>query len=81
MAFAEKLNIPVATTFMAKGAMAFSHELSLGTVGLQAHDYVACGFDRADVIICVGYDMVEYHPYLWNASQRRWPLTTRRCCR
>ena len=65
-AFAEKLQIPVATTFMAKGAIPFSHPLSLGTVGLQAHDYVDCGFDRADVIICVGYDMIEYHPYLWH---------------
>ena len=68
--FAEKLNIPVATTFMAKGAMPASHPLSLGTVGLQAHDYVDCGFDRADVIICVGYDMVEYHPYLWNPEKQ-----------
>ena len=66
VAFAEKLNIPVATTFMAKGSMPFSHELSLGTVGLQAQDYVACGFERADVVVCVGYDMIEYHPHLWN---------------
>jgi acetolactate synthase-1/2/3 large subunit len=64
--FAEKLNIPVANTFMAKGVMPFSHPLWLGAVGLQARDYVACGFDRADVIICVGYDMVEYHPNLWH---------------
>ena len=69
VAFAEKLNIPVATTFMAKGSIPFSHELSLGTVGLQSHDYVACGFDRADVIICVGYDMIEYHPQLWNQEK------------
>jgi acetolactate synthase-1/2/3 large subunit len=67
--FAEKLNIPVATTFMAKGSIPFSHELSLGTVGLQAHDYVACGFDRADVVICIGYDMIEYHPHLWNQQK------------
>ena len=66
VAFAEKLNIPVTTTFMAKGSIPFSHPLSLGTVGLQAHDYVACGFDRADVIVAVGYDMVEYHPHLWH---------------
>ena len=64
--FVEKLGIPVATTFMAKGVIPTSHPLSLGTVGLQASDYVSCGFDRADVIICVGYDMVEYHPHLWN---------------
>lgn len=68
-AFAERLNIPVAQTFMAKGSIPFSHPLSLGTVGLQAHDYVACGFDRADVVICIGYDMVEYHPYLWHPEK------------
>jgi acetolactate synthase-1/2/3 large subunit len=67
--FAETLNVPVATTFMAKGSMPFSHELSLGTVGLQARDYVACGFDRADVVVCVGYDMVEYHPHLWHPNK------------
>lgn len=67
--FAETLNIPVATTFMAKGSIPFSHDLSLGTVGLQAHDYVACGFDRADVVICIGYDMIEYHPHLWNKEK------------
>ena len=69
--FAEKLNIPVATTFMAKGALPSTHELSLGAVGLQARDYALCGFDRADVIICVGYDMVEYHPHLWHRDGNR----------
>ena len=68
--FAEKLNIPVATTFMAKGVIPPTHELALGAVGLQARDYVMCGFDRADVIICVGYDMVEYHPHLWNKQKK-----------
>ncbi len=66
VAFAEKLNIPVATTFMAKGTIPFSHELSLGAVGLQAADYVSYGFQEADLVICVGVDMVEYHPRLWN---------------
>jgi len=67
--FAEKLNIPVATTFMAKGAIPFSHDLSLGAVGLQASDYISCGFSRADVVICVGYDIVEYHPHLWHKDK------------
>jgi len=60
--FAEQLKIPVAQTFMAKGCIPFAHPLSLGMVGLQAHD---C-FDRADVVICIGFDMVEYHPKLWH---------------
>ncbi|RMD58709.1 MAG: acetolactate synthase large subunit [Nitrospirae bacterium] len=69
--FAEKLNIPVATTFMAKGVIPFKHPMALGTVGLQSRDYINCGFDRADVIICVGYDLVEYHPHLWHPTRDR----------
>ncbi len=69
--FAEKLNIPVANTFMAKGIMPSAHPLSLGTVGLQSHDYVSCGFDRADVVICIGYDIVEYPPKLWHQTADR----------
>lgn len=67
--FAEKLNIPVATTFMAKGAMPQSHPLSLGTIGLKANDYVSFGIEEADLVICVGVDMVEYHPALWNPNR------------
>ncbi len=45
--------------------------MALGTVGLQAHDYINCGFERADVVICVGYDLVEYHPRLWHPTRDR----------
>lgn len=69
--FAEKMNIPVATTFMAKGVIPFSHSLSLGTIGLKAHDFVSFAFDEADLIICVGVDMVEYHPALWNPEKSK----------
>lgn len=69
--FAQKLNIPVANTFMAKGAIPFKHPMALGSAGLQAKDYINCGFDQADVVICVGYDLVEYHPYLWHPSRDR----------
>lgn len=67
--FAEKLNIPVAETFMGKGSLPDDHDLSLLTVGLQARDYVSCGFDRADVVITVGYDLVEYAPANWNPGR------------
>ncbi len=69
--FAERMNIPVANTFMAKGVMPFNHPLALGSAGLQAKDYIHCGFEGADVIICIGFDLVEYHPYLWHPSRDR----------
>jgi acetolactate synthase-1/2/3 large subunit len=53
---------------MAKGAISREHPMSLGATGLASHDYVGCGFDRADVVICVGYDIVEYHPHLWHRN-------------
>jgi acetolactate synthase I/II/III large subunit len=64
--FTETLGIPVVETFMGKGSLPDRHPLCLGTVGLQEHDYVSCGLDRADVVICVGYDLVEYAPARWN---------------
>ena len=70
-AFAQRLNIPVTNTFMAKGVIPFKHPMALGSAGLQAHDYANFGFDQADVIICVGYDLVEYHPYLWHPTRDR----------
>lgn len=69
--FAEACNIPVANTFMAKGVIPFHHPLALGSAGLQARDYVSCGFGQADCIVCVGYDLVEYHPRLWHPSADR----------
>jgi acetolactate synthase-1/2/3 large subunit len=69
--FAEELRIPVANTFMAKGVIPFKHDMALGSAGLQANDYVSCGFSKADVIICIGYDLVEYHPYLWHPTKDR----------
>lgn len=70
-AFAQRLNIPLTNTFMAKGVIPFKHPMALGSAGLQAHDYANFGFDQADVIICVGYDLVEYHPYLWHPTRDR----------
>ncbi|MEJ2142574.1 MAG: acetolactate synthase large subunit [Gammaproteobacteria bacterium] len=69
--FAEELRIPVANTFMAKGVIPFKHPMALGSAGLQANDYISCGFSKADVIICIGYDLVEYHPYLWHPTKDR----------
>lgn len=66
--FARSTNIAVVNTFMGKGVIPSNEELSIGTIGLQAKDYVMCGVERADLIICIGYDFVEYSPTFWNPN-------------
>jgi acetolactate synthase I/II/III large subunit len=65
-ALARGLHLPVAATFMGKGAVDDRSHLSLMTVGLQARDHVLSGFDRSDLVVSIGYDLVEYAPSRWN---------------
>jgi len=68
--FSESTKIPIVNTFMAKGIVPhYKNSLSMGTVGLQKGDYENGGFQNSDLILCVGFDMVEYHPNLWNPNQ------------
>lgn len=66
LAFAETLHIPVATTFHAKGVVPDDHDLALGAVGFMRHDHVNFGFDSADVIVAVGYELQEFDPVRIN---------------
>jgi acetolactate synthase-1/2/3 large subunit len=67
--FARTTGIGVAETFMGKGSLDYRDPLFLGTVGLQERDYALCGFEEADVVITVGYDLVEHAPYNWNPKK------------
>ncbi len=69
--FARAHGIPVAHTFMAKGSMPYDDDLCLLSVGLQARDYISCGFDKADLIVAIGYDPVEYAPKFWNPERKK----------
>lgn len=62
IAFAEQSGIPVATTFHGKGVFPDDHPLALGAVGFMRHDYVNFGFDSADTILAVGYELQEFDP-------------------
>jgi acetolactate synthase I/II/III large subunit len=64
--FSELLGLPVATTFHGKGVFPDDHPHSLGAVGFMSHDYVNFGFDDADVIISVGYELQEFDPIRIN---------------
>lgn len=67
--FARATGIPVAETFMGKGLLESDDPLALGAVGLQAGDYALAGFDEADLVIAVGYDLVEHAPQHWNSRR------------
>jgi acetolactate synthase I/II/III large subunit len=64
--FAQALDIPVATTFHGKGVFPDDHPLALGTVGFMRHDYVNFGFDTADVVVAVGFELQEFNPVRIN---------------
>jgi acetolactate synthase I/II/III large subunit len=64
--FAKAFNIPVTNTFMGKGVLDYTDARSLWTVGLQQRDYIACALDDSDLIIAIGYDLIEYGPKKWN---------------
>ncbi len=63
---AHKAGIGVVNTFMGKGAVPRNDPHCLFTIGLQARDHVNAALDDADVVISVGYDLVEYAPHFWN---------------
>jgi acetolactate synthase-1/2/3 large subunit len=62
----ETTGIGVINTFMAKGAVDMDADYCLYTIGLSSRDHVSRAIDDADLIITLGFDMVEYHPRLWN---------------
>ncbi|MEM7794795.1 MAG: acetolactate synthase large subunit [Cyanobacteria bacterium P01_C01_bin.118] len=66
MALVDELQIPVTNTFMGKGVIPYQHPLALWTVGLQQRDFISCAIDQSDLVIAVGYDLVEYPPKKWN---------------
>ncbi|MEO1204283.1 MAG: acetolactate synthase large subunit, partial [Pseudomonadota bacterium] len=64
----EKTGIGVISTFMAKGSVDMDADYCLYTIGLGSKDRVALAIDDADLVLTLGFDMVEYHPQLWNAN-------------
>jgi acetolactate synthase-1/2/3 large subunit len=75
-AFAEEFQIPVITTYKAKGVISEDHPLSLGGAGLSPlNDSHLLPFVKAsDLVICLGYDPIEMRPgwrEVWDPSKTR----------
>lgn len=66
--FVGKSGIYAVHTQMGKGVLSDESPYSLYAAGIHKRDYVNCGIDRADVIITIGYNIVEYPPYVWNPN-------------
>ncbi|HWQ48284.1 MAG TPA: acetolactate synthase large subunit [Methanosarcina sp.] len=66
--FVGRTGIYLVHTQMGKGVVPDDCSYSLFATGIHARDYVNCGIDGADLIITIGYDIVEYPPYLWNRT-------------
>ncbi len=64
--FCERTGIGVLSTFMAKGCVDMDADYCLYTIGLGGKDLPTLVIDEADLVITLGFDMVEYHPHLWN---------------
>lgn len=69
-------NVPLITTYKAKGVLAEDHPLSLGGAGLSplADKFLLPFVAQADLVVCLGYDPIEMRTGWrnpWDPSQQR----------
>ncbi|AKA48646.1 hypothetical protein IX51_05520 [uncultured archaeon] len=70
-AFIDQTNIPMVNTFMSKGILPFDHPRNLFSVGGVPYPVGLRPLHAADLVIAVGFDLVEYDPINWNADRKR----------
>jgi acetolactate synthase-1/2/3 large subunit len=66
--FVEKTKIYSINTFMGKGIIPDDCETHLQTIGIKDADHALKAILESDVVISVGYDLVEYTPRMWNSE-------------
>jgi acetolactate synthase-1/2/3 large subunit len=69
--FAQSTGIGVISTFMGKGCISRHAPECIFTIGLQTKNLANAAIDAADVVITMGYDLVEYYPRVWNKFGRK----------
>ncbi|GHF53618.1 acetolactate synthase [Streptomyces mashuensis] len=71
-ALAERLRLPVVTTYLAKGVLPHDHELNFGAVtgymdGILSFPALETLFGPADLVVTLGYDYAEdLRPSMWR---------------
>lgn len=65
MEFLNKNNIPVVITPMAKGIIPESHPCYAGVLFHAQSSYAAAVYSRADLVIGLGYDSIEFNYEAW----------------
>lgn len=69
--FCDASGIGTLMTFMAKGAVDLDAPYCLYTIGMGQRDHAISAVEDADLIITLGYDMVEYPPERWNSRKNQ----------
>ncbi|MEH7011358.1 acetolactate synthase large subunit [Neobacillus niacini] len=66
LTFVENLKSPVIHSFMAKGVLPKNHPLNYFTFGFNQKDEVLPIIEESDLLIVIGFDLVEKLPKDWN---------------
>ena len=66
--FVELTGICSMNTFMAKGVISDKSERHLHTIGIKEADHALLAMEESDLVIAIGYDLVEYSPKFWNSK-------------
>lgn len=69
--FIDRTNIPMVNTFMAKGILPFEHPRNLFSVGGTPYPPGLRPLHASDLVIAIGFDLVEYDPINWNSDMER----------
>ena len=69
--FVEKTGICSMNTFMAKGVISDKSERHLQTIGIKEADHAQIAMKEADLVVAIGYDLVEYSPKNWNGDLKK----------
>lgn len=70
-ALCDQTGLHAVATFMGKGVLDASDPHFLFTAGLARQDYPQGLLGQADLVVAVGYDMIEWPPSAWNPEGRQ----------